>query len=134
MLKKAKVSAHDLNLLEIEYKRLRRSKDNTEKLYSLVLERSKESDLARLLRVNNVRVLDRPLVPQHAVHPRVPLNIAAGLLAGLLLGIASAFLRGLLDRTLKVPDDIETDLNVTVFYSYDAPDLDYPSSCIFREH
>ncbi len=113
MLKKAKLSAHDLNLLEIEYKRLRRSKDNTEKLYSLVLERSKESDLARLLRVNNVRVLDRPLVPKHAVHPRVPLNIAAGLFAGLLLGIASAFLRGLLDRTLKVPDDIETDLNVT---------------------
>src|SRR5678816_2177974 len=41
----AKREAFDLNLLEIEYNRLRRAKDNNEKLYSLVLERTKESDL-----------------------------------------------------------------------------------------
>ncbi|MBI4954878.1 MAG: polysaccharide biosynthesis tyrosine autokinase [Myxococcales bacterium] len=112
-LAKARKQAHELNLLEIEYDRLQRQKDNTEKLYGLVLERTKETDLAQLLRVNNIRVLDRPLVPGTPVHPRVPVNIALGLFAGLLLGAAAAFLRGLLDRTIKVPDDLEQELGAT---------------------
>lgn len=113
MLKKSKKQAHRLNLLEIEYNRLSRSKNNTEKLYSLVLERTKEADLAQMLRVNNISVVDRPLLPQAAVFPRVPLNIAVGVFAGLMLGIAAAFLRGLMDRTVKVPDDLENELGLT---------------------
>ncbi len=113
MLEKAKKQAHGHNLLEIEYNRLRRSKENTEKLYSLVLERTKEADLTQMLRVNNISVVDRPLLPRTAVFPRVPLNIAFGVFAGMLLGIAAAFARGLMDRTLKVPEDLERDLGVT---------------------
>ncbi len=113
MLEKAKQQAHGHNLLEIEYNRLRRSKENTEKLYSLVLERTKEADLTQMLRVNNISVVDRPLLPRTAVFPRVPLNIAFGVFAGILLGIAAAFMRGLLDRTLKVPEDLDRDLGVT---------------------
>ncbi|MCC6528455.1 MAG: polysaccharide biosynthesis tyrosine autokinase [Polyangiaceae bacterium] len=112
-LAKARKQAHELNLLEIEYDRLQRQKDNTEKLYGLVLERTKETDLAQLLRFNNIRVLDRPLMPGGPVQPRVPLNIAVGLFAGLLLGVGAAFLRGLLDRTIKVPDDLEVELGAT---------------------
>ncbi len=109
LLDKAKVQAHELNLLEIEYNRLRRTKDNTEKLYSLVLERTKEADLTQMMRVNNISVIDRPLVPRAPVYPKVPLNIVAGVFGGLLLGVAAAFMRGMLDRTVKVPDDIEDD-------------------------
>ncbi len=114
MLKRAKKQAHELNLLEIEYNRLRRSKDNTEKLYSLVLERTKEADLTQMLRINNVSIVDRPLVPRTAVSPRVPVNLAAGVFMGLLLGLGAAFLRGFMDRTVKLPEDIEQDFNVTV--------------------
>src|SRR5262249_36555302 len=64
LMEQAKQQALELNLLEIEYKRLERSKDNTQKLYSLVLEKTKESDLTRVLRVNNIRIIDRPLTPQ----------------------------------------------------------------------
>ena len=113
ILTRAKSQAHQLNLLEIEHNRLDRQKSNTEKLYGMVLERSKEADLARMLRVNNIRLLDAPLEPSVPVYPRVPLNMAAGIFAGLLLGIGAAFLRGLLDRTLKVPDDIKDELQMT---------------------
>lgn len=113
MLDESKRAAHELNLLEIEFNRLRRSKDNTEKLYSLVLERTKEADLTQMLKVNNIDVIDRPLVPSAPVHPRVPLNLAVGILGGLLLGIGAAFGRSYLDRTLKVPDDVEEELGVT---------------------
>ncbi len=113
LFERAKKQALDLNLLEIEYNRLQRSKNNTEKLYSLVLERSKESDLTRMLRVNNIRVLDRPLLPGGPIRPRVFMNIAVGLFAGLLLGIGAAVGRGLLDQSVKTPEDIEHDLGVT---------------------
>lgn len=112
LFERAKKQALDLNLLEIEYNRLHRAKENNEKLYSLVLERTKESDLARVLRVNNIRVLDRPLVPRLPVRPQVSRNIGIGVFLGLLLGVAAALGRGLLDRTIKTPDEVENDLGL----------------------
>lgn len=110
---RAKTQAMDLNLLEIEFNRLRRSKDNTEKLYSLVLERTKESDLTRMLRVNNIQVIDRPRIPGAPVKPNVPMNIFGGAMFGLLLGVGAAMGRGLLDRTVKTPEDVEKGLGAT---------------------
>lgn len=113
MLEEARKQAHELNLLEIEFNRLKRSKENTDKLYSLVLQRTKEADLTQMLRINNVSVVDRPLVPAAAVSPVVPLNMAIGTLLGLLLGVSAAFGRALMDRTVKVPDDVEKELGMT---------------------
>lgn len=103
----AKKRALELNLLEIEYRRLERTKDNTEKLYSLVLERTKESDLTRVMRFNNVRLIDPPIEPKVAIKPRVTLTISLGLAGGLALGFLFAVGRELLDRTVKTPEDLE---------------------------
>jgi len=108
----AKRRGLELNLLEVDYNRLRRSRDNTEKMYSFLLERTKESDLARMMHVNNIRIIDRPLQPRTPVRPRVPLNIAFGILGGLTLGVAAAMARALLDRTIKTPDDVEDELGL----------------------
>lgn len=109
----AKKDALELNLLEIEYNKLRRQKENTEKLYSLVLERSKESDLTRRLRVNNISIIDMPSVPKGPVKPNMPLNLAGGIVLGVLLGLGAAMGRGVLDRTVKTPDDVEQVLGAT---------------------
>lgn len=106
----AKSRALELNLMEIDYNRLERTKDNTEKLYSLVLTRTKESDLSRMLSVNNLRIVDRPLSPVSPIRPRVPLNLAIGLLFGGALGVVAALGRQALDRTLKTPEDVEQEL------------------------
>ncbi|MEQ9324922.1 MAG: polysaccharide biosynthesis tyrosine autokinase, partial [Polyangiaceae bacterium] len=75
--------------------------------------RTKEADLSRMLRVNNISIVDRPLVPTAPVSPNVPLNLALGVFLGIILGIGIAFLRGLMDRTLKSPEDVKQELNVT---------------------
>ena len=76
----------------------------------MVLERTKESDLTRMMRVNNIRVVDRPLLPKAPVRPRVPVTIALGIFAGVAMGIGAAMGRAMLDRTVKTPDDVEREL------------------------
>lgn len=109
---RAEQQALDLNLLEIEFNRLRRSKENNEKLFGIVIERSKETDLTRMLRVNNIRVVDRPLEPKRPVSPNVPLNLAGGLAFGLALGLGVAIAREQLDRSLRNPEDVERELSL----------------------
>lgn len=109
----AQKKALELNKLEIEFNRLRRTKDNNEKLYSLLLERTKETDLTGKLRVNNIRIVDAPRTPRGAIKPNVPTNIAAGLAFGILLGVAAAMGLAAADRTIKVPDDVERGLGAT---------------------
>jgi polysaccharide biosynthesis transport protein len=51
-------------------------------------------------------------VPKAAVRPQVPKSIAVGVLVGLVLGIGAALIRGLLDRSIKTPDDLERELGI----------------------
>lgn len=103
----AEKRALDLNLLEIDYRKLERTKANTEKLYSLVLERTKETDLTRMMRFNNIQVVEAATLTRAPVRPRVFLNMAVGLLGGLALGFILALGRNNLDRSLKSPEDVE---------------------------
>ena len=105
--------ALDLNLKEIEYNSLFREKENTEKLYSLVLSRTKEADLQKILKANNIRILDRAIKPEAPIKPRVKLNILLGLIIGLLCGIALAFLREYMDITVKTQEEVEQELGLT---------------------
>jgi succinoglycan biosynthesis transport protein ExoP len=112
LLERAKRQAMDLSLLEIEYRRLERTKTNNEKLYGLVLERSKESDLAGMMRFNNIRVLEEPLPSAGPIKPRVPVNLTLGAIAGLVLGLAAAAGREQLDRSMKSSEDVERTLGL----------------------
>jgi len=108
----AKKQALDLNINELRYSRLQRSKNNTERVYSMVLERSTDSDLSKVMPFNNVRVLDRPLRPGAPVLPSPSKNLAFGGAFGLLLGLIGAVSRELLDRTVRSTEDVERDLGV----------------------
>ncbi len=105
--------AVDLNMKEIEYHRLDRARDQNEKLYDLLRERLKESDLARMMKVNNVRIVDSAAEPKGPIRPNVSVNVGMGLFVGLLLGVGLAWLRQQLDSSVKTPDDLEQKLGVT---------------------
>ncbi len=96
-----------LNLLEIEYNRLTRERENNEKIYQIVLARTTETDMARALPVANVRILDRAVEPQAPVKPRVLLNMVAGAFGGILLGLGLALVLSRMDHRLKDVRDVE---------------------------
>lgn len=102
--------ALELNLMEIEFNRLRRSKENTERLYSLVRDRTKESDLTLMMRVNNVHIVDEATLPRKPVKPSLWINLVAGLVGGIVLGAALVFGRELLDKSVKTLADFDTAL------------------------
>jgi succinoglycan biosynthesis transport protein ExoP len=124
----ARQEALQLNLKELEYSRLQRSKENTEKLFGMVLERSTESGLAKMAPFNNVRVLDRPLKPVAPVFPKTSTNLAVGIAMGLLLGFAGAAAREMADRTVRNSEDIERELGLAVLGS--LPDVTREGSAL----
>jgi capsular exopolysaccharide synthesis family protein len=65
------------------------------------------------MNTNNIRLIDLPSEPKSPISPRVPTNVGIGFLAGLIIGVALALLRELLDNTLKTPEDVEKRLRVT---------------------
>lgn len=99
--------AHELQGFETPYNQLVRTKTNNEKIYGLVLERARETDLTRVMNFNNIRVLDDAIDPQHPFRPNVPLSLAVSAALGLIVGLALVFVREISDRSLKTPGDVE---------------------------
>ncbi len=106
-LEEAHNAGIELNLREIEYRGLNRERENTAKLYNLVLERTTETDLTRMHQSTHARVLDRALEPTAPVSPKFTSNVAGGVGAGLALGLALAFLLSRLDRRLRSVAEVE---------------------------
>lgn len=107
LFKAAEQRGMDLGLLEISYRRLERDKSNSERLYTIVIERDKDSEVTRLARFNNLRMIDRPTDPKVPVRPRLSTNLAIGAIAGLLLGLGLVFGREALDRSIRSPEQLE---------------------------
>jgi capsular exopolysaccharide synthesis family protein len=113
LVSEAQRRAVEVNLLQIQYSRLRRERENNEKLYTLVLERTTETDLQRLLRVNNLRVVDVPDLARKPLRPRIALMVFLALAAGIATGLGLAVVLVALDRTIKTPENVEDEMGVT---------------------
>jgi capsular exopolysaccharide synthesis family protein len=113
LFENARKRAVEINLQEIGYRRLDRAREQNEKLYAMLLQRMKEADLARMMRVNNIRLVDEALEPKVPIRPKTTLNVGLGLMLGLLLGVAVSWLRVRLDVSIKTPADLESELGLT---------------------
>ena len=114
MMEKEKQNAIELSKLSLEYKPFQRTAEENARVYELIAKRQKEIDLTGLLRSNNVRVLERAIVPGAPSSPKPMQNLLIALACGLGLGIALAFAIETLDNTLKTQIDVETFLGVPV--------------------
>ena len=86
----------------------------TKRIYDLISTRIKEISLSSSLIENNLRVLDKAPVPEVPVKPRVLLNLAIGIILGLLLGAGTVFFLDYLDNTVRTSEDIEQFLGLTL--------------------
>lgn len=96
-----------LNKLNLEYGRLTRERDSDAQLFDMVTTRMKEADITSALPFNNVRVLDRAIVPEAPFKPDLRQNLMLGFILGLLAGLGIVILLELLDTTIKSQEDVE---------------------------
>ena len=114
LMEQQKKEAIELSKIEVEYKPLQRSAEQEDKMYGIIAARQKEIDITGPMKTNNVRVLERAIVPNIPVRPKPVQNLLLGLMLGLGTGIALAFAIEALDNTLKTQQDVEQFLGTPV--------------------
>ena len=113
LLTETKSDAFGLNQYERDYLELKRSYDNNQRLYELVLKRLKDTGVSGMLQVSNVRILDRARPAIKPVRPDLLRNLALAILIGLLGGVGLAFAAEALDTTITSQQQVEERLGLT---------------------
>jgi exopolysaccharide transport family protein len=111
MLKKSfgqqKQDAYKLNEDAIQYAIMKRDVESSRELYEGLLKKLKEAGILAGLKSSNINIVDPASVPIEPVEPKLGLNIALGVMGGLLFGMALAFVVENLDNTIRTPQDID---------------------------
>ncbi len=107
---KTRAAEQSRKLTELES--LKKQADSAAGLYAVLLQKLNETNIAASMQNNNVRVIDRAVVPSAPVWPRTRQVALVSLLAGLLLGAGWVLLRDALDDTLKGAEDVERHLHL----------------------
>jgi capsular exopolysaccharide synthesis family protein len=92
----------------IRYETLKHEVDTNRTIYETLLQKVKESSVNVALQATSVRVVDSAVPPSAPYKPNVPVNLAGGVLAGLLVGFTSVALRHRSDRKVRTPGAIQS--------------------------
>ena len=102
----------DFRRRSIQYDILSREADTNRQLYDALLQRYKEIGVAGGVGVNNIAVVDDAELPTVPSSPRLLINLAVALLAGLVVGAGTALLLEQIDEGITDPIDVERLLNL----------------------
>jgi len=96
---------------------LMRDVDTAQKAYEAALQRYLVNKVESGARQTNVTVLNPAVEPNRPSKPKVPVNIALGVIVGLMLGLGAVFLLELMDRRVRSTTDLEGKLEVPLLGS-----------------
>jgi succinoglycan biosynthesis transport protein ExoP len=91
----------------VDYNNHKRNVENSNKLYSSLLQRREEVNVASQANTSSISIVEPAITPVAKYRPRPKVNLLVGLMSGLILGLALAFLRESLDKSIKSSDDLE---------------------------
>lgn len=120
----------DLRRRSIQYNIYQQEVDTNRALYEGLLQRFKEIGVAGGVGVNNVSVVDQADVPQKPSSPRLLINLAIALLAGLGIGAALAFALEQMDEAIADPAEVERRLGLPLLGSVPKVDNVTPKEAL----
>jgi polysaccharide biosynthesis transport protein len=107
---KSQAVAQSRKLSELES--LKKRADSANNLYSVLLQKLNETNIASSIQNSNVRLLDRAAVPSSPVTPRKGRLALLGTVMGLLLGVAYVLVRDYMANTIRDAEDVERYLHL----------------------
>lgn len=116
---KAKVGTLKSNSLAeqdrgVQYNLMARDSETNRVLYESLLQRYKDLTASAGITASNISVIDAADVPIRPSSPKIARNLAIALFAGLLLSGAVIATRQTLDDAVKIPEDVENKLGMTL--------------------
>lgn len=121
-VERLKASYLDLRRRSIQYNIYQQEVDTNRTLYEGLLQRFKEIGVAGGVDVNNVSIVDPAELPQRPSSPRLVLNLALSLIAGLAIGAGLALALERMDEAIADPAEVERRLGLPLLGS--VPKLD----------
>jgi succinoglycan biosynthesis transport protein ExoP len=119
----------------VRFNILRREVDTNRELYDGLLQRFKELSAEAGVTTNNISIVDHAEVPRIPTSPRLTLNLALGLLFGLVAAAAIVIARETFDDRVRLPEDVPVKLGLPLLASVPAAtaaspvaDLEAPKS------
>lgn len=107
MIKKYNTSLENLPTQEKELTRLSRHFNVNEKIYEYLLQKRAETAIMKSSTISNARVLDAARVESLPIKPKRKLIVLVGLILGMIVGIAYAFIREFMVYTITNAEEVE---------------------------
>ncbi len=104
----------DISRKEFKVRDLQRQVESDRALYDTFMTRLQETTATSDLSSTNARVVDAAIPPTEPSAPNKPLILAVALFLALVLGIAQAIIREILDNTFKSSEEVENKLGLPV--------------------
>lgn len=108
---------HKLPSLEREVLTLTRDVKINSELYNSLLNTAQQMRLVKAGKTGNVRIIDSAVVAEEPIKPNRPLAFSLFILAGVVLGVMSAFVRKFMFGGIEDTHEIEERTGLTVFAS-----------------
>jgi len=119
----------------VTYEKLRREVENQSAIYKKVQEELENARIAAEMSVHktaNIYVIDRAVPPLKPVRPNKILNMALGILGGIIIGFGLVMIAAYTDQTVRRPDHISRYLGLDVLGSVSAYGTKVPSEARAR--
>lgn len=113
--KKVEILKADLdrqNRANIQYTIFQREADTNRQLYDALLQRYKEIGIAGSVGINNVTIVEPAVVPEKPSSPKILINIALALIAGIALATGAALALEQVDEGIREPSAVESALGL----------------------
>lgn len=111
---------------------LSRSVEVLSKLYTFLLEKQKETNIAKAAGISKNRILESAIIPPREISPKLPLNLLLGTLVGVILGTIFVFGRRKFANTIQDEAEVREQFAVQPLSAF-LPHQDSPRGKPFRE-
>jgi capsular exopolysaccharide synthesis family protein len=109
-LEEQKRDAQGVRRKSIEYDTLEREAVSDRQIFDSLLQRTKETGVSSELVSSNSRIIDAADVPRTPVYPQKGNALLLAMMGGSLLAVGTAFFVHYLDKAVKTPDQVKSEL------------------------